>query len=77
MFSVDLISRLVALFDRYLVDGIVNLVGLVSIFSGQTLKYSTSGQSQFYALTILVGVSLLGMIVGWPLISQLELNLSP
>lgn len=77
VFSVDLISRLVALFDRYLVDGLVNLVGLVSIFSGQTLKYSTSGQSQFYALTILVGVSLLGMIVGWPLISQLELNLSP
>lgn len=45
--------------DRYIIDGVVNLISLVTIFSGSTLKYNTSGQSQFYILTILLGVILL------------------
>jgi NAD(P)H-quinone oxidoreductase subunit 5 len=57
---VSYVSRLNAWIDRYVVDGFVNLVGLASIFSGESLKYSVSGQSQFYLFTILLGVSLLG-----------------
>jgi len=57
------ISKLTAWFDRYIVDGLVNLVGLAAIFSGNALKYSASGQSQFYVLTIIVGVSLLFWVV--------------
>lgn len=45
--------------DRYIIDGIVNFVSLVTIFSGNSLKYNTSGQSQFYILTIVIGISLL------------------
>lgn len=45
--------------DRYIIDGVVNLISLVTIFGGNTLKYNTSGQSQFYILTIIVGVVLL------------------
>jgi NAD(P)H-quinone oxidoreductase subunit 5 len=45
------------------VDGAVNLVGLASIFSGESLKYSISGQSQFYLLTILIGVSVIGVLL--------------
>lgn len=56
--AVDSISRFTAWFDRYLVDGAVNLVGLATIFSGQSLKYNVSGQSQFYVLTILIGMAL-------------------
>jgi NAD(P)H-quinone oxidoreductase subunit 5 len=44
--------------DRYIVDGFVNLISLATIFSGNALKYNVSGQSQFYMLTILLGVSL-------------------
>jgi NAD(P)H-quinone oxidoreductase subunit 5 len=66
VFPVDLVSRFSAWFDRYMVDGVVNFVGLASIFSGQSLRYSTSGQTQFYALTVLLGVGLLGMLLSWP-----------
>ncbi|QSJ18895.1 NAD(P)H-quinone oxidoreductase subunit F [Nostoc sp. UHCC 0702] len=64
--SVDLISKLADLVDRFVVDGFVNLVGLASIGTGESLKYSTSGQTQFYAFTVLLGVSVLGMFVTWP-----------
>lgn len=53
------LAKLTAWIDRYVVDGVVNLVSLFTIFSGNALKYNVSGQSQFYILTILVGVSLL------------------
>jgi NAD(P)H-quinone oxidoreductase subunit 5 len=63
--AVDLISRFSAWFDLTIVDGMVNLVGLASIFSGESLKYSVSGQSQFYLLTILLGISLIGGLLTW------------
>jgi NAD(P)H-quinone oxidoreductase subunit 5 len=62
---VSSISRFSAWFDRYIVDGFVNFVGLASIFSGETLKYSASGRSQAYMLTILLVVGLLGALLTW------------
>lgn len=63
---VSAIAELTSWFDRYVVDGAVNLVGVVTVFGGQALKYSASGQSQFYVLTILVGVGVLFLVtVGW------------
>ncbi len=76
VFAVDRLSRLNAWIDRYVFDGAVNLVGLVTIFSGQSLRYSISGQSQFYLFTILLGVSVLGMLVLWPLLSVLSFEFS-
>ncbi len=61
------LSRMTGWFDRYVVDGVVNAVGLASVFSGESLKYSASGQSQFYVLTILLGMSALGMFLTWSL----------
>ena len=49
-------SRLTAWFDRYVVDGLVNFMGVASIFSGESLKYTISGQSRNYLLTLFVGV---------------------
>ncbi|MFM7576578.1 MAG: NAD(P)H-quinone oxidoreductase subunit F, partial [Microcystaceae cyanobacterium] len=57
------ISRLAAWFDRYVIDGVVNLVSLATILSGSALKYNVTGQSQFYLLTILISVSLLFWVV--------------
>jgi NAD(P)H-quinone oxidoreductase subunit 5 len=67
VFTVTLFSRITAWIDQYIFDGLVNFVGLATVFSGQSLKYNTSGKSQFYLLTILVGVSLLALLMSWPL----------
>ncbi|MGB5967874.1 MAG: NAD(P)H-quinone oxidoreductase subunit F, partial [Spirulinaceae cyanobacterium] len=62
VFAVSSLSKITTWFDRYVVDGVVNLVGLFTVFSGNALKYSISGQSQFYLLTILIGV---GLLLSW------------
>ena len=70
---VDIVSRMISWADRYIVDGLVNLVGMVTVFSGQSLKYNVSGQTQFYALTILLGIALFVLVISWPLLSHLSL----
>ncbi len=65
--AVGWLSKISAWSDRYLVDGFVNLVGFAAIFSGQGLKYSISGRSQGYLLTIIFGVSLIGLFISWSL----------
>jgi NAD(P)H-quinone oxidoreductase subunit 5 len=65
--AVALLSKISAWSDRYLVDGLVNLVGFATILGGQSLKYSISGQSQGYMLTILAVVSILGFFISWSL----------
>jgi NAD(P)H-quinone oxidoreductase subunit 5 len=56
---VALLSQWTSWLDRYVVDGLVNLTGFAALFSGTSLKYNVSGQSQFYVLTILVAIGLL------------------
>ena len=67
VFAVGAFSQITAWIDRHIVDGFVNLVGLATVISGQSLKYNTSGKTQFYALTILLGVSVLAVLMVWPL----------
>ncbi|HEY9695450.1 MAG TPA: NAD(P)H-quinone oxidoreductase subunit F [Oculatellaceae cyanobacterium] len=68
---VERLSKFNAWIDQYVVDGAVNLVGLATIFSGQGLRYIGSGQSQFYIVTILLGISLLTAIFSWPFLQAL------
>ncbi|MBD2257814.1 NAD(P)H-quinone oxidoreductase subunit F [Pseudanabaena sp. FACHB-2040] len=63
--GVATLSRLTDWLDRYLVDGLVNFVGLASLFGGETLKYGNSGRFSFYGLTILSGVVLIGLFMSW------------
>jgi NAD(P)H-quinone oxidoreductase subunit 5 len=73
--SVDVVSRITNWFDRYLVDGLVNLVGLSSIFGGETLKYGNSGQTQFYVLTIAFGLVLIALLASWSFLTQLTIGI--
>ncbi|BAZ44774.1 NAD(P)H dehydrogenase subunit NdhF3 family protein [Chondrocystis sp. NIES-4102] len=74
IFAVGLVSQIVYWFDRYLVDGVINLFGLATIFSGESLKYNVSGQTQFYFLSILLGVILFVGVICFPFLAQLSVN---
>jgi len=75
IFGVAQLSKLADIVDRFVVDGIVNFVGLFSLLGGESLKYSNSGQTQFYAFTVLVGVAVLGAWATWPFWSVQFINL--
>jgi NAD(P)H-quinone oxidoreductase subunit 5 len=59
------ISQLINWFDKIVVDGLVNLVGLATVFGGQALKYNVSGQTQFYVLSIILGITLIGVLISY------------
>lgn len=61
--GVDIFSRIVDWGDRYLIDGLVNLVGLASIFGGEVLKYGNSGKTQSYTLTIAICIGAIALFV--------------
>lgn len=66
IFGVAQLSKFADMLDRFVIDGIVNSVGLFSLLGGEGLKYSNNGQTQFYALTVLLGVGVLGTWLTWP-----------
>ncbi|MEA5466348.1 NAD(P)H-quinone oxidoreductase subunit F [Leptothoe sp. PORK10 BA2] len=57
--------------ERYVIDGVVNFVGVASLFSGETLKYANPGRSQVYIFTIAICVVLLGLFMGWSYLPSL------
>jgi NAD(P)H-quinone oxidoreductase subunit 5 len=60
--------------DGRLVDGFSDRSGGLAMEGARRLSYSTSGRVQGYALTLLLGVLLMG---GWFLVRQLALAPSP
>ena len=50
------IAREVLEVDAKVVDGVVNLTGLLTLGSGEGLKYFETGRAQFYALIVFGGV---------------------
>jgi NAD(P)H-quinone oxidoreductase subunit 5 len=71
VFGVGAFSIIMDWFDRFIIDGVVNLVGLVSLVSGETLRYGNTGQSQFYILTIALASVAIALAVGWGPMSHL------
>jgi len=66
VFVVDRISKLIYWLDRYIVDGAVNLVGAATVFGGESLKYNTSGKSQFYVLSIIASIGIFVVLTSLP-----------
>lgn len=67
--EVAVLSKITDWVDRFIVDGFVNALGWVSIFSGESLKYGNTGQSQFYVLTIVMGIVVMGCALVWSLLA--------
>lgn len=55
------LARQVLEVDSRVVDGVVNLTGLLTLGSGEGLKYFETGRAQFYALIVFGGV--IGLVV--------------
>ena len=65
---VDRFSKFVDWLDRYIVDGAVTLVGVATVFGGESLKYNTSGRSQFYVFSIVASIAVLMLAIALPLL---------
>jgi NADH-quinone oxidoreductase subunit L len=54
-------------FDRFIIDGLVNLVGAVPGVVGASLRSLQNGMVQFYALAMILGLLvLIGALILWP-----------
>jgi NADH-quinone oxidoreductase subunit L len=60
-----LLGRMVALFDRRVIDGAVNGVGALCMRAGLSLRRSANGQAQSYALTMVVAIVLVVGLLIW------------
>ncbi|CAI8240827.1 MAG: NADH-quinone oxidoreductase subunit L [Prochlorococcus marinus str. MIT 9313] len=58
------LAREVLEVDAKVVDGVVNLTGLLTLGSGEGLKYFETGRAQFYALIVFGGVIALVVLFG-------------
>jgi NAD(P)H-quinone oxidoreductase subunit 5 len=63
--AVALVSRVIYWFDQNILGAVVSFVGMASIFTGESLKYSINGRSQGYMLTIMLGIGLMGLYLTW------------
>ncbi len=55
------LARQVLEVDYKVVDGVVNLTGLITLLTGEGLKYLENGRAQFYALIVFAAV--LGLVI--------------
>ncbi|MFM7577659.1 MAG: NAD(P)H-quinone oxidoreductase subunit F, partial [Microcystaceae cyanobacterium] len=55
------LARQIMEVDYKVIDGAVNLTGLVTLVSGEGLKYLENGRAQFYALIVFAAV--LGFVI--------------
>jgi NAD(P)H-quinone oxidoreductase subunit 5 len=55
------LARQVLEVDYKVVDGVVNLTGLITLLTGEVLKYFENGRAQFYALIVFAAV--LGLVI--------------
>ena len=60
-------SRLIGWIDRYLVDGVLNVVSAWTVTSGDDLRAMQTGRAQDYVYGVAVGLMILLLWVRWAL----------
>jgi NADH-quinone oxidoreductase subunit L len=60
------LARLVGWIDRYLVDGVLNMLSAWTLMAGNRLRYIQSGRAQDYVYGVALGVLLLVVWIRWP-----------
>jgi proton-translocating NADH-quinone oxidoreductase chain L len=57
------------LFDQYVVDGVVDLVGIVPRLGGVLLRPVQNGLVQFYGLALMLGLTMFLAVLAWRLVA--------
>jgi NAD(P)H-quinone oxidoreductase subunit 5 len=53
------LSKSITFFDRWFIDGVINGSGILSLFSGEGIKYAGGGRVSYYLFGLTIGVILL------------------
>jgi NADH-quinone oxidoreductase subunit L len=59
-------ARIIGWFDRYIVDGVLNVVSAWTVAAGDRLRRIQTGRVQDYVLGVAVGVLAIVVWIGWP-----------
>ncbi|WP_126147620.1 NAD(P)H-quinone oxidoreductase subunit F [Synechococcus elongatus] len=68
--SVSFVATVLQFLDRTIVDGTATLMGLITLGSGQGLRYNVSGRTQGYALTMLLAIAVGSVFFLMPFLRQ-------
>ena len=66
-FALFAFSRFIGWIDRYLVDGVLNLVSAWTVISGDAIRSIQTGRAQDYVYGVAVGVLILILWMRWAL----------
>jgi NADH-quinone oxidoreductase subunit L len=66
-FALLALSRIVGWFDRYLVDGVLNVVSAWTVSTGNVLRTVQTGRAQDYVYGVAVGLLILILWMRWAL----------
>nr|YP_009514528.1 NADH-plastoquinone oxidoreductase subunit 5 [Lygodium microphyllum]AXG76126.1 NADH-plastoquinone oxidoreductase subunit 5 [Lygodium microphyllum] len=55
--SIRYISSLISFFDQWIIDGIINALGIGGLLAGEAVKYVEGGRISFYLFGLIVGIT--------------------
>nr|AMD62039.1 NADH-plastoquinone oxidoreductase subunit 5 [Tetraplodon fuegianus] len=61
--GIRLLAQFILFFDEWIIDGIVNGFGILTIFGGESTKYLEGGRISFYLFGLIFGISLLLFVI--------------
>lgn len=59
------LSKSITFFDRWFIDGFINGAGILSLFSGEGIKYAGGGRVSYYLFALTMGVILLVVLIAF------------
>nr|QWW92744.1 NADH dehydrogenase subunit 5 [Tayloria sp. 49123] len=61
--GIRLLAQFILFFDEWIIDGVVNGFGILTIFGGESIKYLEGGRISFYLFGLIFSISLLAFII--------------
>nr|QOH99672.1 NADH-plastoquinone oxidoreductase subunit 5 [Adiantum reniforme var. sinense] len=62
-YSLRFLSKSVSRFDRYVIDGFVNVTGVLNLLGAESIRYGDNGRISNYLFTMIFGATLLTILI--------------